>query len=96
MKWHPIIVRSYLVQDTFNINIPNQYKYSFLQLKHPFLGNNDDNNMKCKNKLVKDENNSKEIIDNINDNNINKENEYFNNEEVDNKYYNQCQFPQQQ
>ena len=88
IKWHPIIVRSYLIQDTFAINSSNQYKHSFLQLKHPFLGNNDDNNMKCKNKLVKDENNSKEIIDNINDNNINKENEYFNNEEVDNKYYN--------
>ena len=98
IEWHPKIVRSYLVQDTFNINIPNQYKYSFLQLKHPFLGNNDENNMKCKCKLIKDENNSKEIIDNINENNINNENEnkYFNNEELDNNYYNQNQFPQQE
>jgi hypothetical protein len=46
IKWLPIIVRSYLIQDTFDINSLNQYKHSFFQLKHPFLGNNGDNNMK--------------------------------------------------
>ena len=30
IEWKHKIVRSYLVQDTFNINIPNKYKYSFL------------------------------------------------------------------
>ena len=54
--------------------------------------------MKCKCKLVKDENNSKEIIDNINDSKINNENEnkYFNNEELDDNNNNQNKLPQQE
>jgi len=75
-KWYPKIIRSYLIQDTLNIKIPNKYKHSFIQLNHSFLGNNDNNNMKCKYKLVKNENNLKEIIDNINNDN---ENKYLNN-----------------
>ena len=65
-----------MIQDTLNIKIPNKYKHSSTQLNHSFLGNNDNNNMKCKYKLVKNENNLKEIIDNINNDN---ENKYLNN-----------------
>ena len=81
ITWHPKIVRSYLVSDSIEIKIPNEksnkYKTSFLQIKKPFLGNDENDNMKCKCKFVKDsileipkniEEN--EIIDNNENNNI--------------------------
>ena len=100
ITWHPKIVRSYLVSDSIEIKIPNEkpnkYKTSFLQIKKPFLGNAENDNMKCKCKFVKDsileipENiKENELIDNNENNNIeleenNLEDEYDNIEGNDN------------
>ena len=88
ITWHPKIVRSYLVSDSIEISIPNEksnkYKTSFLQIKKPFLGNSENDNMKCKCKFIKDS--KLELPQNIIENEIIDNNENNNNEYEENNF----------